>query len=111
PGVEVEASGETSVMCVLAGSLTHRDVSFGYSPLEPPLLDGFSLTLEPGRWIALVGPAGSGKSTVARLALGLEQPWSGDVLLDGRPFSAMSRRARTGAVAFVDQPIPPFRSS
>ncbi len=111
PGVAFEAAGEADAKSVPAGSLTLRDVSFGYSPLEPPLLDGFSLTLEPGRWIALVGPAGSGKSTVARLALGLEQPWSGDVLLDGRPFSTMPRRARTGAVAFVDQTIHLFGGS
>jgi ABC-type glutathione transport system ATPase component len=54
---------------------------------------GVSLTVRRGETLALVGESGSGKSTLGRIALGLIQPDSGDVLLDGRPFASFSRRA------------------
>nr|MBO6295186.1 hypothetical protein [Schwartzia sp. (in: firmicutes)] len=50
----------------LSGELTMRDVSFGYSPLDPPLLEDFNLSLTPGRWAAIVGASGSGNSTWAK---------------------------------------------
>ena len=95
----------------LSGALEFRDVTFGYNRGEAPLLEGFSLKLEPGGRIALVGASGSGKSTVARLAAGLYKPWSGEILFDGAPREAHQRANLARSVAFVDQDVMLFEGS
>ena len=89
----------------LDGRITLENVSFGYSRLDPPLIEGFSLTLEPGGRIALVGGSGSGKSTLAKLATGLYPPWAGTVKLDSVPLADLPRDLVANSLSVVDQDI------
>ncbi|MEU6841955.1 NHLP family bacteriocin export ABC transporter peptidase/permease/ATPase subunit [Streptomyces sp. NPDC046716] len=89
----------------LRGQVELDGITFGYSPLDKPLLSGFSLTVGPGQQVALVGGSGSGKSTVSRLISGLYAPWEGVIRIDDRRLDDIPRGALAASVSFVDQDV------
>jgi NHLM bacteriocin system ABC transporter peptidase/ATP-binding protein len=95
----------------LDGYLDFDNVTFGYNPLAPPVLKNVSFSVVPGRRLAIVGGSGSGKSTIGRLIAGLYDPWSGQVLLDGRYRAEIAREVIASSVAFVDQEISLFEGT
>jgi ABC-type bacteriocin/lantibiotic exporter with double-glycine peptidase domain len=100
-----KASGADPFPPKLVGRLELSNVQFGYSILEAPLLQDLSISIEPGRRVALVGPSGSGKSTLGRLICGLYKPWSGEIRIDGRALSEIPADVFANSVAYVDQDI------
>ena len=95
----------------LHGHVELENITFGYSPLDKPLLSGFSLTVGPGQQVALVGGSGSGKSTVSRLISGLYAPWEGVIRIDGQRLEDIPRGALAASVSFVDQDVFLFEGS
>jgi len=105
-----EAAVESSPVR-LRGLVEFRNVSFGYSPVLPPLIQDLSFTVRPGQRIAFVGASGSGKSTVARLMAGLYAPVSGEILFDRVPASSIPREVLSQSLAMVDQDVFLFKGT
>jgi NHLM bacteriocin system ABC transporter peptidase/ATP-binding protein len=95
----------------LSGALHMKDITFGYSQLDKPLLTNFSLDVKPNQAIAIVGQSGSGKSTIAKLIAGLYQPWSGTIELDGILLEHINAKQLANTLALIDQDIFLFTGS
>ena len=87
----------------LSGKIELKNVTFGYSDDAPPLIENFSLSMEPGTRVAFVGGSGSGKSTLAKLMTGLYKPWSGEILFDGMPIGEIPSPVFRSSVSMVEQ--------
>ncbi|MBR1900245.1 MAG: ATP-binding cassette domain-containing protein, partial [Lachnospiraceae bacterium] len=113
PSMEYKAQGEDADISYekLSGNIELKNVTFGYASLKPPLIENFSMSVKPGSRIAFVGASGCGKSTLAKLISGLYEPWSGEILFDGKPIREIDRNVFTGSLAVVDQDITLFEDT
>ena len=86
-----------------------KDLSFAVTEeeKEKEIIHDLSLTIENGKFVVITGPNGSGKSTLARLIMGIEQPISGQILLDGQDITALgiTERAKLGISFAFQQPV------
>ena len=94
-----------------AGRVELRGVTFGYNRARPPLIKDFSLTIRPGQRVAVVGASGSGKSTLSRLVAGVNRPWDGEILFDGRPRSEIPGEVLSRSLSMVDQNVVLFSAT
>jgi ATP-binding cassette, subfamily B, bacterial CvaB/MchF/RaxB len=78
-------------------------LSFAYGPTEAPILDRIDLEIPAGSFVAIVGPSGAGKTTLMRILLGLLQPTSGNILVDGVPLGPATLAGWRGRIAAVMQ--------
>ncbi len=103
-----EAAKEAGVSAKLSGEIALENISYGYSTLKPPVVEGFSFSLHSGETIAFVGASGCGKSTVSKVISGLYQPWGGRILLDGRDMREIPERVLHASISTVSQNIMLF---
>lgn len=89
----------------LHDSISIRNVQFSYGGRKEPAVKNISLTIPSGSRVALVGRTGSGKSTLADLLMGLLEPDSGEITVDGVPLTGETRRRWQRSIAHVPQAI------
>ena len=101
PTEDRHATGSV-VLSRARGHLRFEEVSFGYRDDEPVLRD-FSLELQPGEAVALVGPSGVGKTTLVNLLLRFYAPNQGRILLDDHPLDSLNGTSLRRQIALVNQ--------
>jgi ATP-binding cassette, subfamily B, bacterial len=83
-------------------------VTFAYPRTSRPILDGLDLDIRAGESLAIVGPNGTGKTTLLKLLLRLYEPTSGEILVDGTPLAALDLSAWRRAIAVIFQDFVRF---
>nr|ANV79480.1 hypothetical protein [uncultured Candidatus Thalassoarchaea sp.] len=92
------------------GEITFENVSFSY-PGRELVVDNFDFKIEPGTTQAIVGPTGSGKTTLIRLLLRFHVPKSGSIFLDGNEISKLNLKDLRSSISLVTQTITLFPGS
>ncbi|MBL6078112.1 peptidase domain-containing ABC transporter [Belnapia sp. T18] len=87
----------------IRGTIELRNVSFRYAETERFILENINIKVEAGRFITIMGPSGGGKTTLLKIMLGLLEPTSGEVLIDGIPLKTIGVRVYREQVAAVMQ--------
>lgn len=93
------------------GRVAFEQVDFTYPEQSNPVLRNITLTIEPGERVAIIGPIGSGKSTLGKLILGLYQPTSGMVTLDGTDIRQIDPAELRRFIGVVPQDVTLFRGT
>lgn len=92
----------------LDGAVSVKNMVFGYSALDQPLIEDCHFDVKPGKSIAFVGPSGSGKSTISKIISGLYKPWSGEIAFDGVDCNKIASELLNASIAVVSQEISMF---
>ena len=100
---EPETAEEKEIVTRLSGSIELSHVSFRYHDLMPWVIDDLSLKVQPGEYLAIVGPTGCGKSTLLRLLLGFETPQKGAVYYDRKDLRRLDLRSLRRKLGVVTQ--------
>jgi len=95
----------------LTGGVTFQDLRFTYPGQDLEVLKGVNFAIKPGERVGLIGRVGSGKSTVAKLILGLYEPTAGAILIDGTDIRQIDPADLRRSVAYVPQDVFLFRGS
>ena len=95
----------------LEGQVEVNNLQFGFNPNMPPLIEDFSLKLNPGKSVALVGGSGSGKSTIAKIVCGLYKPLGGEIFIDGTDLSKIPSVVFRNTLGFVEQEFGIFEGT
>jgi ABC-type bacteriocin/lantibiotic exporter with double-glycine peptidase domain len=107
----VDAIEDVKDASKLSGAIEIKNITFGYSRHAEPLIENFSLSLSPGERVALVGGSGSGKSTIAKMIVGIHKPWSGEILFDGKRIDEIPQSVFKGSLTMVDQQVALFHDT
>ena len=110
-GQEAEPDTGTVVISRARGELRFEQVGFHYQPQAGATLQDITLTLAPGETLALVGPAGSGKTTLAGLVPRFFQPDSGKILLDGHGLTTITLTSLRANIALVSREMTLFNDT
>lgn len=95
----------------LTGHIQLQNVSFQYDAKSPSVLKNINLEIEPGRKIAIVGPTGSGKSTLGKLLLGLYLPTEGEIFYDSIPLRTLNYQSVRSQFGVIMQDASIFSGS
>ena len=87
----------------IKGNIEFQNVSFGYNKNKPPIIENFSLKINSGEQIVLMGATGCGKSTLMKLLQGVYQPWSGKIFIDGIPVEQFNNQSLAKIIGSIDQ--------
>ena len=101
-GEEIPDGADSVLLDATEGRVEFSDVSFSYTP-EKPLIEGLSLTAEPGQRVAIVGPTGAGKTTLINLLMRFYDTSSGTILVDGKPIRSIRRESLRESFGMVLQ--------
>ncbi len=100
-----ETSSEGERVESLGGEVALDHITFRYDPEGPLILDDVTIRAHPGEFVAIAGESGAGKSTIFRIALGLDQPSSGAVYYDGRDLRRLNLKQLRRKVGVVPQDV------
>lgn len=98
-----EVAEEKQVVERLIGGIELNNITFAYNENMPNVLDGVSLKISPGQYVAIVGKTGCGKSTLMRIMLGFEKPQRGAVYYDGKDLERMDLKSLRRNIGTVMQ--------